>query len=307
MGGTDQPVHSPVLKQELLELLDLSQSDTVIDATFGFGGHAKAVLQQLGSRGSLIGFERDKEVFSHSISRFGDEKRVKLYNQSYGKMAELLSPGTISAIYFDLGICSFHLDHASRGFSFKKLQDPFDLRFAPGSSCEPAWQLVARSSYADLRRILQSYGELRFARPVARALALTERLKTVGEVVEIVRNIVPPHLLNKELARLFQAFRIVVNQELETLEQGLESAFHLLKPSGRMAVISFHSLEDRIVKRYFRRLEKACLCPPEIPVCACDKTRTARLLNRSPVIPKEQEVDINPRARSAKLRAVKKL
>lgn len=307
MGSGEASEHQPVLKAELVEFLDLSQSDTVIDATFGFGGHAEAVLEKLGSAGRLVGFERDPQVVGRIPSQFREDDRVEIVNESYTSLKRHLGSTSPDAIYFDVGICSYHLETAERGFSFQDRGEPFDCRFNPNGDRPPAWKLVNESSPDRLRQILQEFGEVRFLGPVVEELLERRPVETVGDVVAAVEEVVYPHNLNGELARVFQAFRIAVNRELEELRQGLEIALEQLASSGRMVVISFHSLEDRIVKHFFRDAARECICPPELPVCACDKEKTCEVVTKSPIRPSEEEIEANSRASSAKLRTVKKV
>ncbi len=297
--------HLPVLKDELVEYLALSQSDTVIDATIGFGGHAEVVLNELGSDGELIGFEKDPGVFQQAGQKFKSDSRVRVINCSYIALDEEVS--LCDAIYFDLGICSYHLQNAGRGFSFRKPSEPFDCRFNPESERPPAWKIINKSSRDRLREILREFGEVRFLGPVLKELCEKRPVKTVGDIVSAVEAVVYPPKRRGELARVFQAFRIAVNRELDELRQGLESALDLLKRGGRLVVISFHSLEDRIVKHFFREASRECICPPELPVCACDQEKICNVVTQSPVIPEKEEIEANSKASSAKLRAVEKI
>ncbi len=301
--------HVPVLVGELLEQLDLEQSDTVIDATFGFGGHARAVLEQLGPDGRLVGMERDPEVFERAREDFESDPRVTLIQSSYVELQDRLEAEGISsvdAVYFDLGICSYHLERSGRGFSYQNRDDPFDLRFDPDSPGPTAAEWLNNASPSELRSILRDYGELRRLNAVCRALLEARPVDTVGDVVEALERVVPPPGRRAEWARVFQAFRLVVNQELDHLREGLTRAFSHLRSGGRIAVIGFHSLEDRIVKQSFREWANDCVCPPDFPVCACDAVRRCRVLSRSPIQPTREEVEANSRARSAKLRAAEK-
>jgi len=299
-----KPGHQPVLKRELVELIDLSQSDMVIDATFGFGGHAAEVLERLGTEAKLIGFERDPEVFSRIPEFFRADERVGLYNSSYCEMGRICKENSVDAIYFDLGICSYHLDRAGRGFSYRYLTDPLDLRFCSKEG-QPASALLNAAAPDRLLSIFGRFGELRFLKPIVRSICERRPLDTVEDLKKAVEAVVPPHMINREMARALQALRIEVNRELEQLRESLEMATRLLVSGGRLAVISFHSLEDRIVKHYFRSLEEDCICPPELPACACDAEKVADVVTQSPVTPGKEEVSVNPRSRSAKLRAVR--
>ncbi len=305
-----QQFHVPVLVDELLEQIDLSQSDKVIDATFGTGGHATAVLEKIGDRGLLIGFERDPAVFKSIPDRLKNDPRVKLFNCPYWFMQreiKRLGLEAVDAIYFDLGICSYHLEESKRGFSFQNKEEPFDCRFNAESDTLPAWKLINESSPAAIKKILQEYGEVRQPSAIVHAIQRAKPVKKVADIYSAVDAAVIPPRRRGELTRVFQAFRIAVNEELTRLESSLDSALDLLTDGGRLAVISFHSLEDRIVKHYFRDQATDCICPPDLPVCACEKEAKCRVVNRSPIIPGKEEVEANPRARSAKLRAAEKI
>ncbi len=301
--------HRAVLVDELLEHLDLKQSNKVIDATFGFGGHGRAVLGELDSSGRLYGFEKDPEIYKRAVEKFKDDRRTKIYNRSYHyltRVAEEEDFKPINAVYFDLGICSFHLEKSGRGFSFRNDDEPFDCRFNPDSSVRSAREILNNVSPAELRRILVENGEVRRPAPVVRSLLKARPVEKVGEVKEAVERVVYPPHRSGELARVFQAFRIEVNEELSRLADSLNQALELLVPGGRLAVISFHSLEDRIVKKFFRRQSEDCVCPPELPVCACEKQKKCNVVTQSPVQPGKEEIEVNPRARSAKLRVAEK-
>lgn len=305
-----EQIHTPVLVCELLEQLDLSQSDTVIDATLGFGGHAEAILKRLGQQGRLIGMERDPEVFARVAERFGQDSRVFLCRDSFARMrgcAREHQVESADAVYFDLGLSSYHLDKASRGFSFQREDEPLDCRFDPTSDRPTAAEWLNHVSPKQLRSTLRESGEVRRLHRVTRALLETRPVETVGDVVRAVEGVYPPHKRQGGLARLFQAFRIEVNDELSHLKEGLRQALSLLCPGGKMGVISFHSLEDRIVKEFFRHEQRACVCPPDLPVCACDKQRRCRILTQSPIRASAEEVQNNPRARSARLRVAERV
>lgn len=297
-------VHVPVLVDELVDALDLQQSDTVIDATFGFGGHARRVLEHLGPTGRLVGFERDPDVCRRARRRFQGESRLELHRATYRDLeVHLEEDKWVDGVYFDLGMCSFHLESSGRGFSFRRHDEPLDCRFDPDSTAEPARELIARQEPQDLERLLREYGEVRQARAIVREIEKRQPIETVGELRACVEAIgLPPDVKRGELARVFQAFRIAVNDELDHLRRGLRAALEVLREHGRLAVIAYHSLEDRIVKQFFRHEAKACVCPPDFPVCACEKVQRCRVVTQSPVMPKEEETQTNPRARSARLR-----
>lgn len=296
--------HTPVMVEELLEVLALEQSHTVIDATVGFGGHASAVLEELGPEGRLVGFERDPEVFGSVREDVGDS-RVTLVNENYRRMAEFLPDdvASVDAIYFDLGVSSFHFDSSDRGFSYRHEDDDLDFRFNPDEGERTAADVLNDSSPDELRSILAEYGEVRHLGAVVGSITEDRPLRTVGDLRESVEAAVPYNDRTGELSRVFQALRIYVNRELQSLDEGLEVALELLEPGGTLAVISYHSLEDRRVKEFFRYEQKECVCPPDLPVCACDKVQRLVVNDRSPITPEQEEIEANSRARSALLRA----
>lgn len=295
--------HTPVMVDELLEALDLEQSHTVIDATYGFGGHGSAVLAELGPGGRLIGFERDPEVYDR-VREDADDPRLTLVNENYRHMGESLPEdvGGVDSVYFDLGVSSFHFDTSERGFSFRRDEDPLDCRFDPDGNAPTGAEVLNRCKPDELRSLFREYGEVRNLEAVVGSILEDRPLETVEELREAVEKAVPYRDRSGELARVFQALRIFVNAELESLEEGLERALDLLSDGGRLAVISYHSLEDRRVKDFFRYEQKDCVCPPDLPVCACDKTRRLKVEDRSPITPQREEIEENPRARSATLR-----
>lgn len=302
--------HRAVLKDELITHLDLKKSNKVIDATFGFGGHAREVLAELGPGGRLYGFERDPEVYDRAREKFSGEERVDIFNRSYTNLLRVDAEkdiGPVNAVYFDLGMCSFHLEQSGRGFSFQKEEEPFDCRYNPEGKEPSAYEILNNCSRSELKRILIENGEVRRPGQIARSLINSRPLKKVGEVKKAVEDVIYPPHRSGELARVFQAFRIEVNEELKHLSKSLKQALDILNPQGRLAVISFHSLEDRIVKKFFRRQARSCICPPELPVCACEKEKKCDVVTQSPIQPKKEEIELNPRARSAKLRVAEKI
>ncbi|MFB6356645.1 MAG: 16S rRNA (cytosine(1402)-N(4))-methyltransferase RsmH [bacterium] len=310
MNG-DRQVHEPVLKDELLELLDLEQSNTVIDATLGLAGHARAVLQRLGSSGTLIGIERDPEILDRVPDELKNDGRVELLRGNFANLIALLQERAIDrvdAIYFDLGLNSYHLDHANRGFTYKQPEQPLDLRFNPESGQSSAADLINNSTRDELRDILVEWGEVRSPSVILDAIERVRPVELVGDLVDALDDVLhKPRRFHGEVTRVFQALRIAVNEELEHLRSGLEQAMEVLDRDGRLAVISFHSLEDRIAKHFFREQAKDCVCPPELPVCACDAVQRCEVLTQSPLQPGKEEMEANSRSRPAKLRAVKRV
>jgi 16S rRNA (cytosine1402-N4)-methyltransferase len=304
--------HEPVLFNEVLEYLIPSRSDgTVVDATLGLGGHAEGVLDRHPNV-RLIGIDRDPEALERSrerLSRFGD--RVTLVRGRHESLIDILKQSgteTISGLLADLGVSSMQLDDAARGFSFR-FDAPLDMRM--GSEGTTAADLVNTLDDHELARILREYGEEPFAKPIARAIVKARgeaQIETTTRLAEVIRTVKKPRYGEIDPATLtFQALRIATNEELTGLGHFIDDAVSVLEKGARVAIISFHSLEDRIVKRAFRRLEGECTCPPNLPVCGCGATEIVNVLTKRPVTASEEEIARNPRSRSAKLRVAEKL
>ena len=314
MTEVDHPIHQPVLSQEIVHLLGLRPGGVVIDGTVGLGGHAEALLQAE-SGVTVIGIDRDEEALRHAANRLSPFKeRVRLIHGNYRNCVDILRTlevEWIDAFLLDLGLSSLQLDTANRGFSFR-YDGPLDMRMDTTQQVTAA-ELVNHSSEEELVHILRDYGEERFARRIVRAILAVRakgQIETTGRLAEIVHSAIPRKFHPKAIhpaTRTFQALRIAVNEELSNLKEGLEAGFQAIAPGGVIAVISFHSLEDRIVKEFFRYKALSCTCPPDFPVCVCDKKVEMEILTRKPIRPSSEEVAKNPRARSAKLRAARKL
>ena len=305
-----EPDHLPVLADEVRELLDVQPGDTVVDATFGAGGHAALLAAELKGNGRLIAVDRDPTVrpyFERFRRRAGVPARF-LRGQASVVLGQLADNDVgADAILFDLGVSSMQLDRPERGFSYAS-DAPLDMRMDTGAELS-ARELVNEASERELTKIFRSYGEERYARQIARAIARRRRsqpFERTGELVETIKAAIPAPARfgdGHPARRVFQALRIAVNEELAELEEALPAAVDMLRPGGRIAVISFHSLEDRIVKRFFRAQERGCICPPDLPVCACGREPVLRVLTKRPVRPGAHELEANPRASSARLRA----
>jgi 16S rRNA (cytosine1402-N4)-methyltransferase len=304
--------HEPVLFTEVLEFLIPSRNDgTLVDATLGLGGHAEGLLQGH-SDVRLIGIDRDPEALERSrqrLSRFGD--RVTLVRGRHESLIDILKQSgteTISGLLADLGVSSMQLDDAARGFSFR-FDAPLDMRMGPDG--RTAADLVSTLDEYELARILRDYGEEPFARPIARAIVKARDeapIETTTRLAEVIRTVKKPRYNEIDPATLtFQALRIATNEELSGLDRFIDDAVSVLETGARIAVISFHSLEDRIVKRAFRRLKGECTCPPNLPVCGCGAKEIVNVLTGRPVTASEEEIARNPRSRSAKLRVAEKL
>jgi 16S rRNA (cytosine1402-N4)-methyltransferase len=306
MGRTDPPYHLPVLAAEAAALLQPSPGGVVVDATFGGGGHTRALLAAF-AQIRVIGIDRDPDAAPQAAS-LGD--RVTFVSGNFRMLDELVrgvGVDEIAAVIFDLGVSSHQLDVGDRGLSYHR-HGPLDMRL--GADCPlTAEVLVNEWDERRLAGIIRRFGEDPYAARIAAAIVRARPVCDAAELAGIIAAAVPAHARRgaHPARRTFQALRIAVNDELGALADGLEAALSLLQPRGRIAVISYHSLEDRMVKRRFAAGATGCVCPPDLPVCGCGRTAALRLLTRRPLVPGEAEVAANPRARSARLRAAEKL
>ena len=303
--------HRPVMVEEVVVGLVASQRGIYLDATVGGAGHSEAILKTLGAEGCLVALDRDGEAVARarrSLEEFSD--RVVITRGSFAELDCLLQERRIDELQgalFDLGVSSHQIDAPQRGFSYRQ-DGPLDMRMDTRQETS-ASTLIARSSEAELARIIKKYGEERKARQIARSICRgreSSGMETTLELREAVEASRPQYPV-KTLARVFQAFRIAVNDELGQLEKGLETAIRLLASGGRLAVIAYHSLEDRLVKTKLNRLVRGCICPREIPQCVCGKIPTFRKVSGKVLRPGTDEVAVNQRARSARLRIYEKL
>ena len=305
--------HVPVLAEEVRAALALRPGETLVDATFGAGGHAELLAADLRGKGKVIAIDRDPSARAY-FDRFRRQTAVQgrfLRGEFSIVLEQLASNGVrADAVLFDLGVSSMQIDRPERGFSYAA-DAPLDMRMDPGADLS-ARDLVNEASERDLTAIFRDYGEERYARQIARAIGKRRReqpFERTGELVETIRAAIPAPARfgdGHPAKRVFQALRIAVNDELGSLEAALPAALELLRPGGRLAVISFHSLEDRIVKRFLRSQERGCTCPPDFPVCVCGHEPTLRAQSRRAIRPTPQEIAANPRASSARLRAAVK-
>jgi 16S rRNA (cytosine1402-N4)-methyltransferase len=299
------------LLDEAIELLTPRGEGVYLDGTVGAGGHAEAILEASSPGGRLIGIDRDPgaiEISRERLGRFGD--RVEFHNLNFADLDELrtLAGAHLDGALLDLGVSSMQIDEMARGFSYRQ-DAQLDMRMGP--SGEPARDMLARADLDTLTEILRDYGEERYARRIAREIVRArqrEAVTTTGRLRAIVESAVPArsHPL-KSVARVFQALRIAVNDELSALRTGLRLVVDRLSAGSRLVVISYHSLEDRIVKTTFREMASDCVCPRGLPVCGCDKIAEVIILTRKPVRPGDEEIATNPRSRSARLRAVERI
>jgi 16S rRNA (cytosine1402-N4)-methyltransferase len=308
------PDHVPVLAEEVRSLLAVEPGDTVVDATFGAGGHASLLADELHGRGRLIAIDRDpsaRPYFERFQRAHANLQTRFLRGEASTVLGQLAGNGArADAILLDLGVSSMQLDRPERGFSYAT-DAPLDMRMDPTADTS-ARELVNEAGERELETIFRRYGEERHARAIARAIARRRRerpFERTGDLVETVKAAMPAPARfgdGHPAKRVFQALRIAVNDELGALEAALPAALEMLRPGGRMAVISFHSLEDRIVKRFMRDGERGCVCPPDFPVCICGREPVLRAVNRRPIRPTAREVALNPRAASARLRGAVK-
>jgi 16S rRNA (cytosine1402-N4)-methyltransferase len=303
--------HIPVLVDEVLTALSVHPGGVYLDATVGAGGHASAILAASPPDSRLLGLDRDPEAATRSrerLRRFGE--RACVVRASYVDLltvAEREGFLPLDGVLFDLGFSSWQIDDPARGFAFSK-DGPLDMRFNPEGGAPSAADLVNQLPEHELVALLFRYGEEPRSRQIARAIVAARPFTRTLELADVVTSAVGGRSGSLHPAtQTFQALRIAVNDELTALASALPDAVAALRPGGRLVVIAFHSLEDRIVKRFMRRESRDCLCPPELPVCQCDHQRTVRLVTRKPVVPADEEIAENPRSRSAKLRVVEKL
>lgn len=311
--------HNPVLLTEVLEWLNIEPRDLIADMTFGGGGYSRAILKELGEEGSLVAFDRDKEAVDRGRVLFSEEPRLTIHHTPFSQASDFLalhSPDGHDGAVFDLGVSSHQLDEAERGFSFRQ-DGPLDMRMNPDSSGLSAADVVNGKSVAELTKIFRDYGEERRARPVAKAIesrrketSFTRTLDLANVVERVVgrpkmknRAVTPKH----PATRCFQALRIAVNDELGELKTGLSKALESASLGARVAVVSYHSLEDRIVKNFFLDMSGRCHCPRRQPVCTCEPRNEVKILTRKAIKPGAEEIERNRRARSAILRVVEKI
>ncbi|EOS50541.1 16S rRNA (cytosine(1402)-N(4))-methyltransferase RsmH [Adlercreutzia caecimuris] len=316
---TSEYRHIPVLLDECIDALDLPDHPVFVDATLGFAGHSFEAAKQLGRDGLLIGIDQDEVALASASERLeaipgANRPELALLRGNFGDLDDMLAsceiPG-IDAILFDLGVSSVQIDTQSRGFSFKE-NGPLDMRMDPGKQTLTAQEIVNTYNAADLARIIRAYSDEKWASRIADFIVKAREeapIEESGQLVDIIKAAIPASARRAgghPAKRTFQALRIEVNSELTVLRRGLDAAVRWLNPGGMLVVISYHSLEDRIVKDTFARFANRCTCPPELPVCACGKQPILDVVTRKPQLPTPEEIERNPRARSAKLRVARK-
>ncbi len=317
---TSEYRHTPVLLAECLEYLELQTQHVFVDATLGGAGHSFEAAKHLGREGTLIGIDQDEVALAAArakLETLPEETRpnLELLRGNFGDLDSLLTsaevPG-IDAILFDLGVSSVQIDTPSRGFSFKE-NGPLDMRMDPGKQTLNAAEIVDTYNAADLTRVIRTYSDEKWASRIAEFVVRARQeapIETSEQLVDVIKAAIPASARRAgghPAKRTFQALRIEVNSELDVLASGLEAAVRWLNPGGRLVVISYHSLEDRIVKDVFNSCANRCTCPPDLPVCVCGKKPILEILTRKPLLPSAAEIERNSRARSAKLRVARKL
>ena len=307
--------HTPVLKNEIIALLEPTSGGVYLDATLGGGGHGAEVLNRTGPDGLLLGIDRDPEAVEYAKSRlasYGD--RARIVKGDFRNLESILALQGIEAIdgaIFDLGVSSWQLD-SDRGFSFMR-DEVLSMKMDPAEDTPDAADIVNSYSEAQLTELIRRYGEERYARRIARAIVERRKIAPIsrtGELVDVIVSAVGAAYRGQQIhpaTRTCQAIRIQVNRELEAIEAGLPAAIEVLKEGGRVCAVSFHSLEDGIVKSIFRRLAGKCECPPRLPECRCGAKRLVRVITRKPIVPSEEEIRANTRSRSAKLRCAERV
>ena len=310
--------HEPVMLPEVLDALSLAPGDTVCDCTLGGAGHSVKLAAAVGAEGLLIGLDQDDmalEAASKRLEREAPGTPRKLLKGNFGDLDDLLCSAEIPGVdgfLFDLGVSSPQLDIPERGFSYNE-DAPLDMRMDPSNNTLTAADVINTFDEADIARALRRYGDEKYAREIAREICRRREerpIETTVELVDAIKAAIPAAARrhgHHPARKSFQAIRIVVNRELDVLERGLEAAIRWLNPGGRVCVISYHSLEDRIVKHIFQEMSRGCTCPPELPVCVCGNVPTLRVITRKPLVASADEVKRNPRARSAKIRVAERL
>ena len=303
-------VHRPVLLTEAVDALQIRPDGIYVDGTLGGGGHSSAICRRLGAGGRLIGIDQDGEAIEAAAGRLETFRtQVTIVRDNYANFAAVLDGlgiGQVDGILLDIGVSSHQIDTAKRGFSYKTAA-PLDMRMDQRTSLT-ARTIVNEYGEMELFRVIRDYGEDSFARNIARHIVRArekEPIETTGQLVEIIRAAIPAKIQNKgghPAKKTFQALRIECNHELNVLQDSIDNMIGRLRPGGRLAIITFHSLEDRIVKNRFRENENPCICPPDFPVCVCGRTSRGRVVTRKPIVPSKEEQETNKRAKSSKLR-----
>lgn len=304
--------HISVLLNETVNYLNCKDDSVIVDGTLGGGGHSFEILKRIQGKGHLIGIDQDPEAIKAATKRLQPfDGKFTIIRNNFSNMALAIKQTNFSkvdGIVLDIGVSSHQFDTDYRGFSYN-YDAPLDMRMNPDAQ-ETAADIVNRRSEQEIADIIKNYGEERWAARIAKFIVMERPIKTTFELVSVIKKAIPagarkdgPH----PARRTFQALRIEVNKELDVLKQGIQQGVSILKPGGRFCIITFHSLEDRIVKNEFRRLQNPCTCPPDFPICVCNKEPQINIISRRPIMPTEEECEQNSRARSAKLRVCEKI
>ncbi|HMA62518.1 MAG TPA: 16S rRNA (cytosine(1402)-N(4))-methyltransferase RsmH [bacterium] len=303
--------HVPVMAQETIQYLVNKEDGIYVDCTLGTGGHFSKIAKSTSDQAILIGFDADQKAIDYCRQHLDIDKKYILINSNFENLKKFCyrhGYTKVSGILMDLGMSSFALDDPTRGFAFD-MEGPLDMRFSKDQEMT-ASDFLNNAEPNEIKKVLKNFGEVR--RPSAIVMGIVEfrkekKIETTAELKQIIASRTPYRLRKKILSQVFQAIRIKVNKELSVLEKALKQALELLESEGRLVVISYHSLEDRIAKHFFKERAKDCICPPEFPICKCDHEKEIEILTGSPITPQEEEIKENPRARSAKLRAIEKI
>jgi 16S rRNA (cytosine1402-N4)-methyltransferase len=303
--------HTPVLLKESLDFLITDKSGIYFDGTLGFGGHSENILKELNDSGLLVATDIDLDAFNFSKKKFSRERRMKIFNYNFAQInliSKIESIDNFTGIFADLGVSSFQLDNPSSGFTYRE-DAKLDLRMDKTRAVSAA-DIVNSYAEEDIADILYKYGEEKNSRRIAHKILekrKINKIESTQKLKEIISEITPPNFLAKSLSRVFQALRIYVNDELGVLKTFLNDSVSLLRKGGRIVILTYHSLEDRIVKDQFKYETLDCICPKDFPVCKCDKERRLNILTKKPIVPSDNEIKLNIRSRSAKLRVAERV
>ncbi|AND85253.1 16S rRNA (cytosine(1402)-N(4))-methyltransferase RsmH [Clostridium tyrobutyricum] len=305
--------HKPVLLEETISALDIKEDGIYVDCTLGGGGHSSEILKRLGQKGRLIGIDQDKDALNAASKRLEQYKNVTYVHDNFyniDKILDELDIENVDGVLMDLGVSSYQLDNIERGFSYMR-NASLDMRMDTDQSLT-AYDVVNKYSLDEIFKIIKNYGEDRFSRRIAKFIVESREkapIETTFQLVDIIKEAVPMRFQNDghPAKRTFQAIRIEVNRELSILDRAVEDSVKRIKSGGRLAVITFHSLEDRKIKVKFKNLQNPCTCPPDFPICVCGKVPVIKIITRKPIIPTEDEREKNSRSRSAKLRVAEKI
>lgn len=308
--------HKSVLLYETIDSLNIKPDGIYVDGTLGGGGHALEVCRRLGEHGRLIGIDQDADAIAAATERLKEYKdKVTVVRSNYENIHGVLTElgiDKVDGIYLDLGVSSYQLDMPERGFTYREEDAPLDMRMDQRNP-QTAADIINQYSEFDLYRIIRDYGEDKFAKNIAKHIVRARDVKpieTTGELSEIIKNAIPAKIRavgGHPSKRTFQAIRIELNHELDVLKNSLDTMIGLLKPGGRLSIITFHSLEDRIVKTRFKDNEDPCICPPNFPVCVCGRKSMGKVITRKPILPSEEELSENKRSKSSKLRVFERI